>query len=255
MPEKSRPKIPARYSEKKSLILNGTVLDYTLTVSRLARNVHLKIDPAHGLEIVIPRRFSPDRLPSIIKDRRHWIIKKLADRQAANEHKPRLQSGESITVCGVPKMLVINPKIGYVSVLRETADRIIINIADKKNQPSLAHLELTAKKLLEKHLRKIAEKYFASRTAEISRTMGTRYGTITIRSQKTRWGSCSRQNNLNFNWKLVLMPLPVIDYIIIHELAHTIHHNHGALFHALVQAHCPNYRQLKKILRENRMPF
>ena len=87
-------------------------------------------------------------------------------------------------------------------------------------------------------------KWFASR-------IGVSYGRITIRCQKTRWGSCSAQGNLNFNCLLMLMPQEIRDYVVIHELCHRKHLNHSPEFWAEVAQYCPDYREAKKWLKEN----
>ena len=77
--------------------------------------------------------------------------------------------------------------------------------------------------------------------------MGVSYGTITIREQKTRWGSCSAKENLNFNWKLVMMPPEILDYVVVHELAHRIQMNHSAAFWAEVGKILPDYKAWLKV--------
>jgi predicted metal-dependent hydrolase len=69
--------------------------------------------------------------------------------------------------------------------------------------------------------------------------MGITYGRVAIRDQKTRWGSCSRAGNLNFNWRLVLAPPAVLDYVVVHELAHRVELNHSARFWRVVARYCP----------------
>ena len=81
--------------------------------------------------------------------------------------------------------------------------------------------------------------------------MGVTYGTISIREQKTRWGSCSSKGNLNFNWKLVLMPEEILDYVVVHELAHRREMNHGPAFWKIVESVLPDYRARKEWLRKN----
>jgi hypothetical protein len=73
--------------------------------------------------------------------------------------------------------------------------------------------------------------------------MGITYGRISVRDQKTRWGSCSSKGNLNFNYRLYYMPQHLMDYVIIHELSHRKQMNHSKLFWAEVQKYCPNYKK------------
>ena len=84
-----------------------------------------------------------------------------------------------------------------------------------------------------------------------SSKMGVSYGKVAIRDQKTRWGRCSRNGNLNFNWKLSLVPDEILDYVIVHELAHRIEMNHSADFWREVEKVLPDYRERRKWLKEN----
>lgn len=81
------------------------------------------------------------------------------------------------------------------------------------------------------------------------------FGKVTIRNQKTRWGSCSRKGNLNFNYKLVLLPPRVADYIIVHELCHIKEFNHSKKFWTLVAQTIPEYRALRRQLRRSGLRF
>lgn len=96
-----------------------------------------------------------------------------------------------------------------------------------------------------------AKEALPPRTAFFAERMGVTYGRITIRSQHTRWGSCSARGNLNFNCLLMLAPPEVRDYIIVHELCHRRHMDHSAAFWAEVEAVLPHYREPKKWLKEN----
>ena len=96
-------------------------------------------------------------------------------------------------------------------------------------------------------IRKARER-IPQRAAYFAQRMGVDYGRITIRDQKTRWGSCSSRGNLNFNWKLMLMPEEVLDYVVVHELAHRREMNHSAAFWKVVEAELPDYRERRKYL-------
>lgn len=91
----------------------------------------------------------------------------------------------------------------------------------------------------------------AERTAWYARNMGVSYGKITVREQKTRWGSCSSRGNLNFNWKLVCMPPEILDYVVVHELAHRKEMNHSKAFYEIVASVLPDYRERERWLREH----
>ena len=99
--------------------------------------------------------------------------------------------------------------------------------------------------------RKQAAEVIKARCRYYAPVMGVSYGTVTIREQKTRWGSCSTKGNLNFNWKLVLMPPEILDYVVVHELAHRIQMNHRAAFWAEVGKILPDYKERRQWLKVN----
>ena len=96
-----------------------------------------------------------------------------------------------------------------------------------------------------------AAEEISDRVAYYAPLLGVTYGRITIRHQKTRWGSCSAKGNLNFNCLLMLAPQQVVDYVVVHELCHRKEMNHSPAFWALVAGFCPDYRQCRKWLKEN----
>ena len=98
-----------------------------------------------------------------------------------------------------------------------------------------------------------AKRIFPERTAYFAKRMGVDYGRITIREQKTRWGSCSSKGNLNFNWKLVLLDPKLLDYVVVHELAHRREMNHSKNFWKIVEAELPDYRERRRRLKECRI--
>ena len=100
-----------------------------------------------------------------------------------------------------------------------------------------------------------ARRILEEKCLRFARGMGVSYGRITIREQKTRWGSCSARGNLNFNWKLILMPEEIQDYLVVHELAHRIEMNHSPAFWRLVERELPDYRERRAWLKKNGAAF
>ncbi|MBF1183159.1 MAG: M48 family metallopeptidase [[Eubacterium] sulci] len=102
-----------------------------------------------------------------------------------------------------------------------------------------------------KKLKKEARNHLASLTEYWAEKIGVSYGRISIRGQKTRWGSCSSKGNLNYNYLLILCPDDVIEYVVIHELCHRVYMNHSKRFWEKIEEFCPNYRQARKWLKQN----
>lgn len=98
---------------------------------------------------------------------------------------------------------------------------------------------------------KKAQTVFAERVQYYAQRMEVSYCRITLRDQKTRWGSCSSKQNLNFNWRLIFAPPLVLDYVVVHELAHLREMNHSARFYAVVEQVMPDYKTWQRWLREN----
>ena len=110
--------------------------------------------------------------------------------------------------------------------------------------------DYVAHPVLEAAYRKRARTQLEARAAYYAGLMGVTYNRIAIRAARTRWGSCSAQGNLNFHWKLILMPPEVLDYVVVHELAHRKEMNHSARFWAEVERILPDYKRRRKWLKD-----
>ena len=142
-------------------------------------------------------------------------------------------------------------------------EREIRRMLAEKREWIEKHLEKTARRDAEEsalpplgreEIRRLADEalaYIPQRVREYARRMGVTYGRITIRNQKTRWGSCSSRGNLNFNCLLMLCPREVIDYVVVHELCHRKEMNHSPRFWAEVAAVLPDCREREKWLKRN----
>ena len=139
--------------------------------------------------------------------------------------------------------------------LRMPKDRILCFLSEKASWIRMQQGRMQARIHLdaaqEKELRERAKSVLAQRTAYFARQIGVTYGRITVRDQKTRWGSCSQTGNLNFNFRLILAPLEVLDYVVVHELCHRRQMNHSTQFWQEVAQVLPDYRKRKAWLTEN----
>ena len=126
---------------------------------------------------------------------------------------------------------------------RDWIEQALAKVRSREKAPKFTEAELKA-------LAKQAREAIPPRVAERARQIGVTYGRITIRCQKTRWGSCSSKGNLNFNCLLMLCPDEVLDYVIVHELCHRKELNHSARFRAEVARILPDYRERMKWLKD-----
>lgn len=123
-------------------------------------------------------------------------------------------------------------------------NNFIINPVD----PDRASPEYQQKETV-RFLKNTAQHYIVPRTESLAKKMNLTFGRITLREQSSRWGSCSSKGNLNFNWRLVHFEPPVIDYVIVHELAHRTHMNHSKNFWDLVRSFDPEFPNHRGVLR------
>lgn len=99
-------------------------------------------------------------------------------------------------------------------------------------------------------LKKKAKAVLPDLTKQYAALMGVDYGTVKITSAQKRFGSCSAKNNICFSYILMQYPIEAIEYVVVHELAHTVHHNHSREFYALIEKFLPDYKQREKLLRK-----
>lgn len=122
--------------------------------------------------------------------------------------------------------------------------------SDRKNR-ALAAAETRRLETLEKRYRNAARQQFESRVSYYHRITGGNYTSVTVRDQKTRWGSCSSRGTLSFNYRLIFAPPVILDYVVVHELCHLTHMNHSKDFWNMVASVMPEYKVCRKWLRDH----
>ncbi len=229
---------------KRETILDGQTVSYVIKRSAKAKYARLEVRPRTGLAVVVPRAYELGRIPDLLNEKRRWILDKLAKcghiRLPSTEAE--VKSGDTIPYLG-QKLRVIKRKN------HEQADSI--KVEGKRLVVSLKSTRIRLNLVLEGWYRREADKLIRKRVDELCPKLGVTYGQLTVRGTKTRWGSCSQKGNLNFNWKLLMVPEAVIDYVMIHELAHLKEMNHSKEFWHLVAQHCPQWRKYRKWLKDH----
>jgi predicted metal-dependent hydrolase len=206
-------------------------MEYTHITHPRSRTIKIRVEPPGKIVVVTPKRFPADKVRSFVQKSEPWIKQQLAKIQAATQFG---ETANTVAIFGKQytkqAQLVIKEPIGITI----KGDGLFIN--------PIQLTEVSISNEIKRFLKSTAEKYIVPRTKQLAAKMGVNYGNITLRQQKTRWGSCSSTGNLNFNWRLVHCPPEVIDYVIIHELAHRTHMNHSQKFWQLVARFDPEYR-------------
>jgi len=207
-------------------------LPYRIRRSDRARRVRVSVDAAGAVEVVLPRRSPQSAADAAIQELRPWIDRRLADCRAVRAAVAA--RGASVPYLGT--QLLLRPEPGRTRVHRKGD---VLLVPDGDGQPAA----------LERWFRRAAQREIAPRLDRAVAALGTSYGALTIRNQRTRWGSCSSNGAMSFNWRLLLAPEPVLDYVIWHEACHLRVMDHSPRFWALVRRHCPGYEEQRRWLR------
>lgn len=229
--------MPARPPESAHhIVLAGQRIDYTLRRSS-RRSIGLTIDQ-RGLRVGAPLHASLRDIETLIRAHGQWVIDKLAawrERPAAERFAVHDGAGISVLGQALTARISSAPRARW----HFAGDEIHLTVPPA----------VDAVKVLETALRDKARALFLERLAVHSPRLGVAVPPLRLSSARTRWGSCSARGNIALNWRLVLMPPAVVDYVVCHELAHLKEMNHSPRFWSVVEQLCPAWRQLRLELR------
>jgi predicted metal-dependent hydrolase len=237
------PPIPAG---KRRVPLNEHFLDYTLLRSK-RRSIGFLIDD-DGLRITAPKWVTLGEIESAIREKQRWIFAKLNERRewSARRLQPQMEwrDGATLPYLGQDVRLKILATQAAGIYYDEAARELTVCLPDHASEQQLKDrvlgwLQLEAKRLFAERLPVYAEK------------LGVSYQSFALSSAMTQWGSCTAEGKIRLNWRLMHFALPLIDYVIAHELAHLREMNHSPRFWATVQSVFPEFEAAKKALREH----
>jgi predicted metal-dependent hydrolase len=210
-----------------------TGIDYRVRRSDRARRVRVRVDAASGVEVVLPRRAPEREAAAAVRELRPWIDRRMAELARTRE----LIAARGATVPYLDATLQLVPEPRRTRVHRR-GERLHVPAGD--HRPAL-----------ERWFRRQAREEIAPRLDRATAQTGTSYAGLTIRGQRTRWASCSATGAMSFNWRLLLAPEAVLDYVVWHEVCHLEVHDHSPRFWALLATRCPDYAQHARWLRRN----
>jgi predicted metal-dependent hydrolase len=222
--------------------------NYTIRVSLKAKYLRLQITAEKGLEVIVPKNYAQKDIPEIIRKKQDWIEKATQKVQVQHQF---LQSRQTNTLPDLIDFEAVGEswQVEYISSaalgLRvvERPDRQLI-VCGNPNDVELCRA------LLRQWITRKAHQHLVPWLQSVSRELSLPFAKASVRGQKTRWASCSEDNNISINYKLLFIPPPLVHYVFVHELCHTIHLNHSAKFWALVELKAPDYERLDRSLRQ-----
>jgi len=243
--------IAARRPENARIVAlrSWTMIDYTLRRSDRARHTRLTIRPDGEVVVTLPRR-APERWASdMVRARAAWIDHHQTRLAAARERlaaRPRLGAGRNVSLGGLEHAVRIE-----ANDYGRRRTRIVHDDTDGPTlRVQLGETEIrSAAALLEAWLRGEARAVIARRMAVRARDLGVEPTAMAIRDQRSRWGSASPRGTLSFSWRLVMAPTAVLDYVVVHELAHLRYFGHGPAFWRIVHEAIPEADAARRWLR------
>lgn len=207
-------------------------MDIKVIKSPLAKRLTLRIDEKNRLPVLtLPRYCSSRKALEFVNSHRDWIQNMLAKIPTAGY----FENGESISVMG-QKIIISHNSNQRGTTLKD-------GILSVGGAPEFLHRRVCD--FLKKHAAKELYKLSVAKAKIINCTIHN----VTLKDTKSRWGSCSSKRNINYNWRIVLAPLHVIDYLVSHEVAHLAHQNHSADFWNCVAQLCPDYQNGRQWLK------
>jgi len=192
------------------------------------------------MQLIVPKRMSQRRINEIIQSKAQWIRKTIDADAKKPVYKPKsYNEGELFPFLGQNYSLKLaTGPIGWPTI---EDDRIYVKAGDAaaiKTQIDAWYMRSATQVLIE-------------RTAHFGPLMNAEPASIKVKNYKSRWGACSASGALTYNWRITLAPAAIVDYLVVHELAHLHHHNHSPNFWSCVEATMPDYKERNRWLKEN----
>lgn len=241
---------------QRELLLSGHRVAYELRRSR-RRTIGFVVG-TEGLSVSAPRWVGVAEIEAALREKGNWILRKLQEQRerAARLEAARVEwrEGGSIPFLGDTVILVLDPRTTGAVLHTDTntlpgVPRLTLHLG----LPQTAEPD-QIRDVVQSWLQRQARRIFEARCAHFAERLGVRMKRLSLSSASTRWGSASADGSIRLNWRLVHFALPVIDYVVTHELAHLREMNHGPAFWDVVRQALPGYEQAQGVLRHEVLP-
>ncbi len=228
-----------RRATRQLRVFDGEV-ELRVRRSTRARRARIRVGPGCPPEVVVPQRMSEREVDRVIREHRDWITEKLAWARAEAARTPKLglERPGVVWLAGNPVSIELREHGRAVAELSE--GRLVVGGPADGAEAAIG-----------RWYRREARRRLAQLTSREAEALGVRPARISIRDPRTRWGSCSATGAISYSWRLVICPLPVLDYVVVHELCHLRIHDHSKAFWELLSSARPEWRQQAEWLRSH----
>lgn len=219
--------------------------NFVVEIKRTSRRKSATIKVEEGLVvIVVPETLCQDKITKLLVDKNKWIKEKIAlHHQAQAASNKQYVSGECFSYLGRNYRLKVNK--GLYQPVKLHQGHFTVTLLKGADNPDMIKDSLSSW-FKQRAKAKLEEKI--DRYAEI---IGVNYTSVGIKSYKSRWGSCSPEGEIDFNWLIIMAPNRIVDYVVAHELCHLIHHDHSSKFWRELERVMPDYANSKEWLKLN----
>lgn len=216
--------------------------DYQLSRHAQAKRLRLSVDSLGNIKVTAPRRIAKYVVDEFVLDNLEWIETASLKQKDLRLSHPNLGLAipQSIHLKSQNSKLNVSPLISQKNACIEQSD--VLYLYAKSELHYLANLK--------KWLKTKAKEFLSARLSRQAEIMGLEYNQVFIKNQKTRWGSCSSRKNINLNQNLIFFDLPLVDYLLVHELSHIKFPNHSAAFWRHVEQYDNDYKRHDKLLNQ-----
>jgi|UniRef100_A0A7C3DEJ9 predicted metal-dependent hydrolase len=258
-------------TEKATLHYQNRTIRYTIRRSARRRTVGITIDP-QGVRVAAPERMPLEQVVALVNTKARWIAEKYVEFKNRLGPRKRFVSGEEFLYLGRRVSLQVQTEPSTSGGRRRDGRGFLFqpelfdfDFSSRSRQKTAVALkgnvllvQAGASSVHSKEVREMLENWYRSRAEEVitrrvqhyALQLGWPMPKVLIRNQKKRWGSCNARGELRFNWRLVMLPLRVLDYVVVHEMAHLEVLNHSPRFWALVEQIMPDYKARHQALHE-----
>jgi predicted metal-dependent hydrolase len=233
-------KAPAQIATRHQFRLDKRCIEYTLKRSLRRRSITFTIDE-DGLRVGAPWSASQRRIESLLGAHARWINRKLDEWQARRPPPFTWQAGATVMALGEPLTLVLDP----VRTITDRDGSCLYVAWDMRTVPGPLPAQVVA------WLRSTAQDWFEQRAGHYAPELDVPLPAIYLSNAKTRWGTCHPDGRVRLNWRLIQMPPDLIDYVVVHELAHLREPNHSRRYWRWVAGVLPDYEQRRRALRRD----